>query len=87
MLQKIYNWFVSFFDADEIDPVTEVKKDKGEAVITTVKAGKNAGKFRFILKAPNGYTLATSANYEEKNDCYNLIWTWFPNFEINDETV
>jgi len=71
-------------------PVSVVTvKPMGIALITRVKAGKNQGKYRFLLTAMNGASLASSGSdyYDVKNDVYQLLWTWFPRFEIVDKTV
>lgn len=58
-----------------------------KAIIKLVPSGKLKGQFRFVLKAANGETIATSETYTQKHNVTEVLVEYFPNFEVVDKTV
>lgn len=60
-----------------------------KAHIQKVTKGKNAGQYKFILKARNGEVIAVShpETYRMKIKCKQTLRRCFPDFEIVDKSI
>lgn len=64
----------------------ETKKINQRAAYIRRGHGTKADQFRFVLKAANNETVATSEHYVHKQDAIATIKTYFPDFVIVDKT-
>lgn len=60
-----------------------------KAIIKQVSRGARKGEYRFVLKAANGETIATSGteSYTQKHNCLQVVLDHFPDFAIEDTTL